>query len=71
MSLTSEDTRSDLSHRGALDTIDAAIYTGIARATLKKWRAIGTGPTYARIGSKIVYLVDDLDVFLRLHRVAS
>lgn len=71
MPLTSEDTRSDLSHRGALDTIDAAAYTGIARATLKKWRVVGTGPTYVRVGSKIVYLVDDLDAFLRSHRVAS
>lgn len=56
---------------GALDTIDAAAYTGIARATLKKWRAVGTGPAYVRAGAKIVYLVEDLDEFLRAHRVSA
>lgn len=55
----------------ALDTIQAAAYLSVERSTLKKWRTLGTGPTYARLGSKIVYLVDDLDEFLHAHRVSA
>lgn len=67
MKVTSEP--SDLSARGALGTEDAAVYTGIARATLKKWRVIGEGPPYVRAGSKILYLVEDLNSWLRERRV--
>lgn len=56
---------------GALDTADAAQYTGIARATLKKWRTTGVGPPYVRAGTKIVYLIEDLDQWLRDHRVSA
>lgn len=56
--------RNMMSARGALDTIDAAEYTGLARATLKKWRSTGEGPAYARVGSKVVYRVADLDQYL-------
>ncbi len=55
----------------ALDTIQAATYLSVERATLKKWRSLGTGPTYARLGSKVVYLIEDLDEFLRAHRVSA
>ncbi|UYM06074.1 helix-turn-helix domain-containing protein [Solicola gregarius] len=55
----------------ALDTAAAAEYIGVARATLKKWRATGdVRVPYIRAGSKILYLVEDLDAFLHAHRVA-
>jgi len=54
----------------ALSTQEAAAYSSIARATLKKWRATGDGPPYVRVGTKIVYLKEDLDEFLTSHRVA-
>lgn len=60
----------ELRGRGALDTADAALYLGFAKATLKKWRVTGDGPSYVRVGSKIVYRVEDLDAFLSAHRIA-
>lgn len=71
MTVTSDDIRHGSRARGALNTTDAAAYTGIARATLKKWRTSGTGPAYVRVGSKIVYLIEDLDTYLRAHRVSA
>lgn len=55
--------------RAALPTAEAALYIGVARSTLKKWRVTGVGPPYVRVGSKIVYLVEDLDDFLRARRI--
>lgn len=57
--------------RGALDTADAALYTGFAVSTMKKWRHYGIGPRYAQVGSKVVYRVDDLDQFLAEHLVSA
>ncbi|WP_292649198.1 helix-turn-helix domain-containing protein [Nocardioides sp. NBC_00368] len=59
-----------LHDRMALTPEDAAVFMGIACATLKKWRGAGDGPAYVKVGSKIVYLVEDLESFLRAHRVA-
>lgn len=59
-----------LRDRMALTPEDAAVFMGIACATLKKWRCAGDGPAYVKVGSKIVYLVEDLEAFLRAHRVA-
>ncbi|WP_181273526.1 helix-turn-helix transcriptional regulator [Brevibacterium oceani] len=62
-------TSSNDAGRAALPTGDAAHYTGLSSATLKKWRVTGDGPAYVRIGSRIVYLVEDLDEWLFAHRV--
>lgn len=59
-----------LRDRMALTPEDASVFMGIACATLKKWRCAGDGPAYVKVGSKVVYLVEDLESFLRAHRVA-
>jgi len=47
----------------------AARYLGVAPKTLQKWRAKGSGPRYAKLGSArcavVVYSPPDLDDFLR------
>ena len=51
-----------------LSTFDAAAYLGLAPQTLNSWRTLGKGPRYVRLGrgrARIVYLVDDLDDFLK------
>lgn len=53
----------------ALSTVEAAMYIGLAHTTLKKWRVTGDGPSYVKAGSRIVYLIDDLDAWLYAHRV--
>jgi predicted DNA-binding transcriptional regulator AlpA len=47
-----------------LRTPDAAEYLGIGQSTLERKRVDGTGPTFRRLGGKIVtYCVDDLDAW--------
>ncbi|GAA1117707.1 hypothetical protein GCM10009642_64490 [Nocardiopsis metallicus] len=69
-STTSRRTTSVRIDPAALSTEEAAHYTGFSYGTLKKWRVTGDGPAYVRIGSRVVYLIDDLDTWLREHRVA-
>lgn len=57
----------------AFTTEEAAIYLGLSRQTLANWRLRGLGPAYSRLGGagrpRIVYLIEDLDAFLRANRV--
>ena len=47
----------------------AAEYLGLSASTLEKYRLYGGGPTYYRIGKKIiVYEEADLDTWLRSQR---
>ncbi len=43
-----------------LRTIDAARYLGLSPRTLEKHRTYGTGPTYRKLGGRVVYAVEDL-----------
>jgi predicted DNA-binding transcriptional regulator AlpA len=43
-----------------LRTPEAARYLGLSGRTLEKHRTFGTGPTYRKIGGRVVYTVDDL-----------
>jgi hypothetical protein len=63
------DGASDGGPRAALPTAEAAVYIGVAPTTLKKWRVTGAGPPYVRVGSKVVYMIEDLHAFLRARRV--
>lgn len=42
---------------------DAARFLGISIRTLEKHRTYGTGPTYRKIGGRIVYSVEDLQAW--------
>lgn len=59
----------------ALTAEEAAHYLGLSRQTLANWRVRGKGPAYSRLGGSgrpvIVYLREDLDVFLRANRVET
>lgn len=59
----------------ALTAEEAAVYLGLSRQTLANWRVRGLGPVYSRLGGtgrpRIVYLVEDLDAFLRANRVET
>jgi predicted DNA-binding transcriptional regulator AlpA len=43
-----------------LRTKEAAGFLGISRRTLEKHRTYGTGPTYRKLGGRVVYAIDDL-----------
>ncbi|EJZ85053.1 hypothetical protein HMPREF9241_01633 [Schaalia turicensis ACS-279-V-Col4] len=68
-------TTSTLVTPAALTAEEAATYLGLSRQTLANWRVRGLGPAYSRLGGvgrpRIVYLVEDLDAFLRATRVET
>ena len=43
-----------------LRTSEAGRFLGLSGRTLEKHRTYGTGPTYRKIGGRVVYAVDDL-----------
>lgn len=43
-----------------LRTPEAARFLGLSGRTLEKHRTYGTGPTYRKIGGRVVYSLDDL-----------
>ena len=40
---------------------EAARYLGLSRRTMEKHRCYGTGPTYRKLGGRVVYALDDLN----------
>jgi predicted DNA-binding transcriptional regulator AlpA len=43
-----------------LRTPEAARFLGLSGRTLEKHRTYGTGPTYRKLGGRVVYALDDL-----------
>jgi len=43
-----------------LCTPEAARFLGLSYRTLEKHRSYGTGPTYLKLGGRVVYSIDDL-----------
>ena len=46
-----------------LRTPEAARFLGLSGRTLEKHRTYGTGPTYRKIGGRVVYALDDLQTW--------
>lgn len=46
-----------------LRTVEAARLLGLSGRTLEKHRTYGTGPTYSKIGGRVVYAVVDLQAW--------
>lgn len=51
----------------------AAARLGVAKQSLAKWRVAGTGPVFAKVGSRVFYRPQDLDAWVetRLRRSTS
>ena len=49
-----------------LRTPEAARYLGLSGRTLEKHRTYGTGPTYRKIGGRVIYALDDLKAWADL-----
>lgn len=52
-------------------TEDAAAYLQLAPGTLMNYRSRGGGPTYCKIGRRVVYRQRDLDAWLDAHVVGG
>jgi hypothetical protein len=46
-----------------LRTPEAARYLGLSGRTLEKHRTYGTGPVYHKLGGRIVYGIEDLNIW--------
>ncbi|TAJ71714.1 MAG: DNA-binding protein [Phenylobacterium sp.] len=46
-----------------LRTNEAADWLGLSGRTLEKHRTFGTGPSYRKIGGRVVYAIDDLQAW--------
>lgn len=60
-----------LRDRAALSTVEAAAFLGVGYSTMKKWRAQGVGPRYAKVGSLVLYRPADLEAFVEDALVGS
>lgn len=54
-----------------LRTPDAAVHLGLSARTLEKHRCYGTGPSYRKLGGRIVYAIADLDAWAEIGRRSS
>ena len=63
--------REGASPRRMLDTLEAATYAGLGKSTLEKLRLYGGGPTYIKVGKRVVYDISDLDAWLASRRRQS
>ena len=62
---------SERANTDIMDSAMAAVFTGLAVATLAKLRCRGGGPAYLKLGRKVVYQRVDLADWLSARRVAN
>ena len=54
-----------------LRTKEAAEFLSLSARTLEKHRTYGTGPSYRKLGGRVVYAVDDLQAWAERGAVTS
>ncbi|UHD46341.1 helix-turn-helix domain-containing protein [Aureimonas altamirensis] len=54
-----------------LRTKEAAEYLSLSARTLEKHRTYGTGPSYRKLGGRVVYAINDLETWAALGVVTS
>jgi predicted DNA-binding transcriptional regulator AlpA len=54
-----------------LNVREAAAFLALSKRTLEKYRSIGCGPAYLKLGSKVVYDIRDLETWVSSRRRTS
>lgn len=49
----------------------AARQLGLSKSTLAKWRLIGAGPRFSKLGRRVVYRIDDLEAWILMNQHSS
>jgi predicted DNA-binding transcriptional regulator AlpA len=49
----------------ALRDHEAAVVLGVSVSSLRSWRSQGRGPSFSRLGRRVVYPLKELEKFLR------
>jgi hypothetical protein len=53
------------------DERQAAVWLKCSVALMRRWRLVGEGPAYCKIGRLVRYRQEDLTAFLDQHRVVT
>ena len=54
-----------------LKVAQAAAHVGLSESTMNKLRLTGDGPTYVKLGSRVLYDMRDLDAWISARRRQS
>jgi len=54
-----------------MTTIEAAAYVGLKKPTMERFRFLGQGPAYCKLGGAVRYRKKDLDEWLDSRLVSS
>jgi DNA-binding transcriptional MerR regulator len=54
-----------------LTQADPAARLNISPRTLERWRSIGEGPAFLKIGGRVVYRLEDVEAFEQARRCES
>ncbi|MCP4764246.1 MAG: helix-turn-helix domain-containing protein [archaeon] len=54
----------------AFNTFNAAKFIGCSESLLRKFRSVGEGPAYSKLGKKIVYPLPELKRYLKENLVS-
>ena len=57
-------TQSGATSRHLLSPKETSAKTHISESTLAKWRMLGTGPAFVKVGAKVAYFEDIVDTWL-------
>jgi predicted DNA-binding transcriptional regulator AlpA len=57
--------------RTLVNTKGAARHTGLSASHLNQLRVYGNGPTFIKLGARVLYDVSDLDAWLDAHKRRS
>lgn len=52
-------------------TVEAAAWLRLDPQTLMRWRRLGTGPVYSKLGGRVVYSISALRGFMKRYERAS
>lgn len=54
-----------------LNTVEAALFLRLRPGTLEVWRCHGKGPRYSKIGRRVMYEKNDLQLFVESGKVET
>lgn len=54
-----------------LDTLTLSAVTGVSASTLKQWRCKKVGPSFVKMGSKVMYRSDMVEEWLENNSVST
>lgn len=54
-----------------LNTHEAAAFLNLSPGTLEVWRCTGRGPSYAKLGKRVIYDIADLEYFVSSRKVLT